>query len=70
MSLAPQNLVDKKWTTEISLTQPEMRELHESVDFLKTMLKDALEQGPLIIQPTGAAIKHIELLTKFVEKNV
>jgi hypothetical protein len=28
MSLAPQNLVDKKWTTEISLTQPEMRELH------------------------------------------
>jgi hypothetical protein len=69
MSLAPQNLVDKKWTMEISLTQPEMKELHEAVDFLKTMLKALEEQGPLVILPTGAAIKHIELLTKFMDKN-
>jgi hypothetical protein len=69
MSLAPQNLIDKKWTMEISLTQPEMRELRKAVDFLKTMLKDALEQGPLVIQPTGAVVNHIELLTKFMEKN-
>jgi hypothetical protein len=29
---------------------------------------DALK-GPLVIHPTGAAIKHIELLTKFMDKN-